>query len=74
MPTLRFSQSPYLRIAAGVVATVFLGFFVNGILRPRNAFEIFEFESAASALDKKLVDNLMVLYGARDLFIGLAIY
>ncbi len=74
MATSRLSQSPYLRIAASVFATIFLGFGINGILRPRNALEIFEFEAPASASDKKLVDNLMVLYGARDLFMGLAIY
>ena len=74
MATSRFSKSPYLRIAASVFATIFLGFGINGILRPQNALEIFEFEPPASASDKKLVDNLMVLYGARDLFMGLAIY
>lgn len=56
------------------MATIFLGFGINGILRPRNALEIFEFEPPASALDKKRVDNLMVLYEARDLFMGQTIY
>lgn len=44
------------------------------MLRPRNALEFFEFEPPASASDKKLVDSLMVIYGARDIFMGLAIY
>lgn len=74
MANSRFSQSPYFRIIASVFATIFLGFGINGILRPRNALEIFEFESPASASDQKLVDSLMVLYGARDVFMGLAIY
>ncbi len=74
MATSSFSQSPYLRIAASVFATILLGFGINGILRPRNALEFFEFEAPASASDQKLVDNLMVLYGARDLFMGLAMY
>ena len=74
MATSRSSKSPYLRIAASVFATIFLNFGINGILQPRNALEIFEFEPPASASDKKLVDNLMVLYGARDSFMGLAIY
>lgn len=74
MANSRFSQSPYFRITASVFATIFLGFGINGILRPRNALEIFEFELPASASDQKLVDSLMVLYGARDVFMGLAIY
>ena len=39
-----------------------------------NALELFEFEPPASAADKKLVDSLMTIYGARDVFTGLAIY
>ncbi|KAJ6560483.1 hypothetical protein B0H10DRAFT_2115035 [Mycena sp. CBHHK59/15] len=74
MATSSFSQSPSLLIAAGVFATVFVGFGINAILRPRNALKFFEFEAPASASDKKLVDGLMVIYGARDIFMGLAIY
>ena len=74
MATSRFFQSPYLRIAASVFATIFLGFGINAILRPRNALEVFDFEPPASASDRKLVDNLMVIYGARDMFMDLAIY
>lgn len=74
MATSSFSQSPSLRIAASVFATIFVGFGINGIIRPRNALEFFEFEAPASASDKKLVDSLMVIYGARDIFMGLAIY
>jgi hypothetical protein len=74
MATSSFSQSPSLCIAASVFATIFVGFGINAILRPLNALEFFEFEAPASASDKKLVDNLMVIYGARDIFMGLAIY
>jgi hypothetical protein len=73
MATSRFSQSRYLRIAASVFATIFIGFGINGMLRPRNALAVFEFDLPASAADRKLVDSLMVLYGARDLFMGIAI-
>jgi hypothetical protein len=74
MATPSFSQSPSLRIAASVFATIFIGFGINGILRPRNALEFFEFKAPASAPDADLVDNLVVIYGARDVFMGLAIY
>lgn len=74
MATSSFSQSLSLRIAASVFATISVGFGINAILRPLNALTFFEFETPASASDKKLVDNLMVIYGARDIFMGLAIY
>jgi Domain of unknown function (DUF4267) len=74
MATATFSQSPYLRIAASFFATIFVGFGINGIVRPRNALTFFEFQSPAAAADKKMVDSLMVVYGARDIFMGLAIY
>ncbi|KAF8951613.1 hypothetical protein BDZ97DRAFT_1601123, partial [Flammula alnicola] len=70
MATSSFSQSPSLLIAA----SVFVGFGINAILRPRHALKFFEFEAPASVSDKKLVDGLMVIYGARDIFMGLAIY
>ncbi len=74
MASSSLSQSPSLRIAASVFATIFVGFGINAILRPREALEFFEFEVPASASDKKVVDGLMVIYGARDIFMGLAIY
>jgi hypothetical protein len=74
MATSSFSQSRSLHIAASVFATIFIGFGINAMLRPQKALEFFEFEAPASASDKKVVDGLMVIYGARDIFMGMAIY
>ncbi len=74
MAPSRLSQSPILPLAASIFATIFVGFGINGITRPENALEFFEFEPPASAADKKLVDGLMIVYGARDVLMGLAIY
>ncbi|KAH0559755.1 hypothetical protein GP486_003726 [Trichoglossum hirsutum] len=74
MTTSSISQLPYLRAAAGVFGTIFIGFGINAMLRPGNGLEFFEFEPPSTASDKKLVDYLMVVYGARDIFMGLAIY
>ncbi|KAL8830098.1 MAG: hypothetical protein Q9191_001622 [Dirinaria sp. TL-2023a] len=74
MATTKISQSPYLNIAATIFASIFLGFGINAIIRPRNALEIFEFEPPASAADRDLVDSLIVIYGARDIFMGVAMY
>ncbi len=74
MATSKLSQSPSLRIAASVFATIFVGFGINAIVRPDNALEFFEFQAPTLASDKKMVDGLMVVYGVRDIFMGLAIY
>ncbi|KAL8743377.1 MAG: hypothetical protein Q9190_004257 [Brigantiaea leucoxantha] len=74
MASSRLSQSSSLRIVASVFATIFTGFGINAIMRPQNALEFFEFEPPASASGQKLVDNLMVIYGVRDIFMGVAMY
>ena len=68
------SRSPLLRIAASLFATIFVGFGVNAILQPQQALTFFEFKAPSLPADRQLVDALMVIYGARDLFMGLAIY
>lgn len=45
---------------------------LNAILRPRSALQIFQFPLPASADAQKLTDNLLRIYGARDVSIGLA--
>jgi hypothetical protein len=71
---MTISQSPFLHIAASVFATIFVGFGVNAILRPDNALTFFEWEAPTAASDKNLVDSLMIIYGVRDVFMGLAMY
>jgi hypothetical protein len=66
------SHSPYVRLAASAFATIFLGFGINAMLRPDHGLTFFEFEPPTT--DKQLVKDLMVVYGARDIFMGLAIY
>jgi len=68
------SHSPFLHIAASAIATIFVGFGVNAILRPDNALTFFEWEVPTAASDKNLVNSLMTVYGVRDIFMGLAIY
>jgi hypothetical protein len=73
MASSLLSQSSSLPIAANVFGTIFISFGINAILRPISALSFFEFKPPTSAADKKLVDSLMVVYGARDIFMGLAI-
>lgn len=73
-PRTKHSQSRYLSIIANIFGTIWVGFGVNAILRPLNAFSIFEFELPSSAADQRLIESLMIIYGARDIFMGLAVY
>ena len=71
------SHSPALRIAASVFATIFIGFGINAILNPESALSFFELAYPGGPLqqDQKLVvDALSIIYGVRDIFMGMAIY
>ncbi|KAK2753457.1 hypothetical protein FQN54_007847 [Arachnomyces sp. PD_36] len=74
MASTGLSQSPTLRIIGGIIAFIPLGFGINALLRPRNAFEFFEFEVPATPNEQRLVDNLMLFYGARDAFMAAALF
>jgi hypothetical protein len=68
------SQLPALRVAAYAFATIFTGFGINAMLRPTHALTFFEFNAPVAAADREMVDSLMAVYGARDIFMGMAIY
>ena len=68
------SQSPVLRIASTVFGTTFIGFGLNAILRPENALSFFELDYPTTVAEQSLVDKLLIVYGARDVFMGLVIY
>ncbi|KAK0624551.1 hypothetical protein B0T17DRAFT_492675 [Bombardia bombarda] len=70
----RLSQSRGLTVVASVFATIWVAAGINGMVNPKGALAVFEFDPPASISDQKLVDNLMIIYGARDIFMGLAIY
>ena len=64
------SQSIGLLHAGGFFAAGFLFFGFNAMFRPRAGLEIFEFERPKDAEAQKLVDGLVILYGARDVYMG----
>lgn len=74
MSSARLSHSKALSVASNAFATIFIGFGLNAIVRPEHALTFFEFEPPAAVADKKLVDSLMTVYGARDVFMGAAMY
>ncbi|KAL5333310.1 hypothetical protein BJX70DRAFT_70554 [Aspergillus crustosus] len=68
------SQSTALTIAATAFATISVGFGINAFVQPPNALSFFEFDLPSNEKDRKMVESLLAVYGARDLFMGLTIY
>lgn len=68
------SKSPILQLAAHAIATLFVGFGVNAIVRPTNALTFFEWEAPATKADADVLNGLLAVYGVRDIFMGLALY
>lgn len=68
------SQSKSLKITATAIATTCIAFGINAILRPDHALTFFEWEAPTSPTEKRVVDDLLAVYGIRDIFMGLAVY
>ncbi|KIX08630.1 uncharacterized protein Z518_03287 [Rhinocladiella mackenziei CBS 650.93] len=68
------SQSPYVKGAANLIALIWVAIGANAMVRPRSGLEIFQFPLPASPEARNLVDNLMIIYGVRDVFMGVAMY
>ncbi|KAE8377546.1 hypothetical protein BDV26DRAFT_263223 [Aspergillus bertholletiae] len=71
MPT---SDSAVLRLVASAFAAIPIGFGINAFVRPDHALSFFEFEVPTSPAERNLVNSLMVIYGARDIFMGVALF
>ena len=68
-------MSNALRLASNVFATIFIGFGINAILRPKSGLSFFELPYPTfSPAQKQLADALLAVYGVRDIFMGLAMY
>ncbi|PTU18983.1 hypothetical protein P175DRAFT_0518370 [Aspergillus ochraceoroseus IBT 24754] len=68
------SQSPTLGLIARALSILPIAFGINAFLRPAHALSFFHFDPPASEADRKMVDSLMAVYGARDIFMGLALF
>jgi hypothetical protein len=67
------SQSTALFIATNVFGIIFIGFGINAILRPIEALTFFEFDVPTLPAERKVVESLSIVYGVRDIFMGVAI-
>jgi hypothetical protein len=73
--TMPLSQHPIVPLAATLFGTIFVGFGFNYIFNSRQAFiSSFDFPYPAAAEEQRIIDSFCVLFGAKDLFMGVAIY
>ena len=69
------SRSPLLPYLASFFGTIFLGFGATYILSPRTGFSLFGFTSSPTTpADWALMERIMILYGAKDVFIASSIF
>jgi hypothetical protein len=76
MGSSKLSQSPVLVLVATIFATIWVAGGVNCILRPTHALSLYEFviPEDTAAFVNDIIYSLMVIYGVRDIFMGVAIY
>ncbi|KAL0959717.1 hypothetical protein HGRIS_011410 [Hohenbuehelia grisea] len=75
MPAISLlSQSAHLLTFSKVFSAISIGFGINAFVRPRHALTLFEFNPPAAAADQQVVDGLILVYGARNLFMGAALF
>lgn len=71
------SQHPALRPFSGILGAIGIAFGINGIMNPMSALSFFNLNShypkSASDPSKKTIDALLLVYGIRDIFMGLSV-
>ncbi|KAL5420190.1 hypothetical protein PMIN03_000019 [Paraphaeosphaeria minitans] len=74
-PTMPSSGSPpkLFRILATLFGTIFLGFGTAYTLYPRAACPSLGLPAPTTPRDADIVDAIMILFGAKDLFVGASI-
>ena len=74
MATSTAQPSTGLLLLASVLGIVPIGLGINCVLRPKNALSLFELDYPILPAQQQVVDALLVIYGARDVFMGMATY
>lgn len=70
----RLSTMPILRYLSTMFGAIFLGFGLTYMLYPHVGYSLFGFSSEpTSSTDWEVMKRVMVLFGAKDLFLGAAI-
>jgi hypothetical protein len=68
------SRHPALPYVSSLFGTIFLGFGLTYMLYPQTGYSLYGFSLAPSAPSEwAIMERIMVLYGAKDIFIAVAI-
>lgn len=70
---MTISQSSFIPFVSTIFAAIITAFGVNAFIRPEHALSMFEFDYPTSPDARQLIDYLMIIYGVRDIFIGVAL-
>lgn len=57
-----------------IFGVVFIGFGVNIILSPASGLSFFQWDYPIDPTARELIDKIMLIYGARDIFMGVAMW
>lgn len=68
------SKHPIFPWIATIFGTIMFGFGVAYTCFPRDAFSTFGFPSPTTPADLKLMDAVMILYGVKDLYMGISVW
>ncbi|KAF2028613.1 hypothetical protein EK21DRAFT_38014, partial [Setomelanomma holmii] len=69
------SRHPILPIISSFFGIVCLGFGITYMLYPQIGYSLYGFSSAPkSSSEWKIMERIMILYGAKDVFIAAAIF
>lgn len=72
---MAISNSLPVLVVANLFAAMCVGFGINAILRPDHGVSFFELAPpTVDGPEKTLFNSLMAVYGARDVFMGVAIW
>ena len=70
----RLSARPFLLYLSTLFSTIFLGFGATHVLYPRTGYSLYGFSTApSSAADWAVMERVLILYGAKDIFVAVAI-
>lgn len=62
------------RLVAYLFASMFVGFGINAMVRIEHGLSLLELSPPITPADRNTVDALMMIYGVRDIFMGLALF
>jgi hypothetical protein len=69
-----FSHSSTWRWIAFAFAVIPIAFGINAILNPTSALSFFELPYPTHPEARNIIDPILVVYGARDIFMGFALW